>query len=88
MTKKDTFLQIRVQPEKKNEFEKICNSMGITTSAALSIFINATINKNGIPFPVTAKPDDDIEFVSAESAEKLSKDIMTKYHNAFERLAQ
>jgi addiction module RelB/DinJ family antitoxin len=88
MTKKDTFFQIRVQPEVKTEFEKICSSIGISPSTAMTIFINATINTKGIPFPVTAKPDNDTTFVSKERAEKVGKEIMTKYHSAFERLAE
>jgi addiction module RelB/DinJ family antitoxin len=88
MTKKDSYFQIRVKPDVKYEFEKICNNMGISPSTAVSIFINATINKRGIPFPVTAKTDNEIEFVSEERALELGKEIMTKYHNAFERLAE
>ncbi|MDR0992596.1 MAG: type II toxin-antitoxin system RelB/DinJ family antitoxin [Ruminococcus sp.] len=88
MTKKDNYIQIRVQPEIKSEFEKICSRMGISPSTAMSIFINATINTKGIPFPVTAKSHNDIEFVSENRADELSKEIMTKYHTAFERLAE
>jgi DNA-damage-inducible protein J len=88
VTKKDTFFQIRVQPEVKNEFEKICSSIGISPSTAMTIFINATINQNGIPFPVKAKSDNDIEFVSEARATELSKEIMSTYRDAFERLAQ
>ncbi|MDR0974828.1 MAG: type II toxin-antitoxin system RelB/DinJ family antitoxin [Ruminococcus sp.] len=87
MTKKESYIQIRVQPEVKTEFEKICSIIGISPSTAVSIFINATINTKGIPFPVTAKHNE-IEYVSEERAEKLGRDIMSKYHSAFERLAE
>jgi addiction module RelB/DinJ family antitoxin len=87
MTKKDNYIQIRVQPDIKTEFERICSIMGMSPSTAMSIFINATINTKGIPFPVTAKSNS-IEFVSENRANELSKEIMSKYHSAFERLAE
>jgi addiction module RelB/DinJ family antitoxin len=87
MTKKDNYIQIRVQPNVKIEFERICSIMGMSPSTAMSIFINATINTKGIPFPVTAKSNN-IEFVSENRADELSKEIMSKYHSAFERLAE
>ena len=41
----------------KQQFDRICDTIGISPSTAISIFIKGVINNNGIPFPVTAPPD-------------------------------
>ena len=40
----------RIDATTKQQFEKICATIGISPSNALSIFIRSVINNNGIPF--------------------------------------
>ncbi|MBQ3736398.1 MAG: type II toxin-antitoxin system RelB/DinJ family antitoxin [Candidatus Methanomethylophilaceae archaeon] len=40
----------------KNRFEKTCESMGISMSAALNMFVTAVVNEQRIPFEIKAKP--------------------------------
>ena len=47
----------RIDEATKQQFDRICNVIGITPSNALSIFIRGVINYNGIPFVLTAPPD-------------------------------
>ena len=44
----------RIDYETKQQFDKVCNNIGISPSNALSMFIKGVINNNGIPFSVTA----------------------------------
>jgi len=37
----------------KQQFENVCESIGISPSNAISVFIKGVINSNGIPFQVT-----------------------------------
>ena len=41
----------------KQRFDGVCESIGISPSNALNIFIKGVINHNGIPFSVTAPPE-------------------------------
>ena len=52
---KVSMLKIRVCPRKKQQFRKIVRSCGLTMSAALSLFIQKTINNQAIPFDIKAK---------------------------------
>ena len=47
----------RIDEATKQQFDRICNVIGITPSNALSIFIRGVINHNGIPFVLTAPPE-------------------------------
>ena len=49
MAKTET-VHTRVTPEIKNKADKIYASLGLTTSQAIMLFLNATVNCNGLPF--------------------------------------
>ena len=48
---------IRLEPEKKEEFSKICDSMGLSVSGAINLFINKVLQTRRIPFEITADSD-------------------------------
>ena len=54
----------RVTEDIKNQAEKIFNSLGLTTSQAIMLFLTATVNHNGMPFELTLpkKEDQDLSF--------------------------
>jgi len=57
----------RIDEATKQQFDKICEVIGISPSNALSIFIKSVINNNGIPFNAVAPP----EMVSKMSREAV-----------------
>ena len=58
ITKRGVFVSIqistRIDAATKQQFDRICVSIGISPSNALSIFIRSVINNNGIPFYLAA----------------------------------
>jgi DNA-damage-inducible protein J len=48
---------IRLESEKKEEFSRICDSMGLTVSAAINVFVNKVLQCRRIPFEITADGD-------------------------------
>ncbi|MCL1849180.1 MAG: type II toxin-antitoxin system RelB/DinJ family antitoxin [Clostridiales bacterium] len=44
----------RIDEATKQQFDQICEAIGISPSSALSAFIKSVINHNGIPFSMTA----------------------------------
>ena len=57
----------RIDADTKQQFDRICASIGISPSNALSIFIRSVINNNGIPFTLVAPQ---------LTTEKMSRDAM------------
>lgn len=83
---KTEIIHTRVSPETKNECEYIFSKLGITTSYAITLFLNQVILRKGIPFEVTLPEKEDLvafaENVSSVDAGKPSekaKQIMRLY---------
>ena len=47
----------RVTADIKEKADKIFNRLGLTTSQAITLFLTASVNKNGLPFELTLLDD-------------------------------
>ena len=63
---KSALIQTRVEPDLKAEVERILREIGISTSEAITIFLNRVKLENGIPF--------ELKLPNAKSLEAI-KDI-------------
>ncbi|MBQ1833492.1 MAG: type II toxin-antitoxin system RelB/DinJ family antitoxin [Treponema sp.] len=52
-------ISIKTDNETKIEFTKFCDKVGITVSAAINLFMKATIRENRIPFEIRAERERD-----------------------------
>ena len=50
-----TTLSIRIDEGVKNQFEQLCNEIGLTISAAINLFAKTVIRQREIPFKLSAK---------------------------------
>jgi DNA-damage-inducible protein J len=48
---------IRLETDKKEEFSKICDNMGLSVSAAINVFVNKVLQCRRIPFEISADGD-------------------------------
>jgi addiction module RelB/DinJ family antitoxin len=60
-------ISTRIDEATKQQFDKVCEKIGISPSNAISMFIKGVINNNGIPFNVVAPP---------EQSPKMTKESM------------
>lgn len=63
-----TTITTRVALEDKKNFEAFCESVGITPSTAINIFVKCTLKEGKIPFEISADP-----FYSAANQARLEK---------------
>lgn len=84
--RKTEIVHTRVSPETKAECDYIFNKLGITTSYAITIFLNQVSLRKGLPFEVILPEKEDLvsfaENVSSVDAGKPSekaKKIMRLY---------
>lgn len=54
-----TTLNIRVNKDLKKQSDVILSLLGLNTSTAVNIFLNAVVRNNGIPFSLTLNPNND-----------------------------
>lgn len=52
-----TMINFRIDEDVKKQMEEVCAKMGLTMTAALSLFINKVTMERRIPFEITADPD-------------------------------
>lgn len=59
-----------VDEEIKDDFENICNQLGVSTSTMLTLFVEKVANEQQIPFEVSIDP-----FYSRENQERLIESV-------------
>ena len=84
--KKSEIVHTRVLPETKAECDYIFNKLGITTSYAITMFLNQVVLRRGMPFDLVLPEKEDLvsfaENISSVDAGKPSekaKQIMRLY---------
>jgi DNA-damage-inducible protein J len=53
-----TNVNIRMDSRLKSQFETFCGNVGLTMSAAFNVFATAAVQRQKIPFEITAENDD------------------------------
>ena len=48
-------VSVRMEDETKKKFETFCDSVGITVSAAVNMFVKMTIREDRLPFDVKGR---------------------------------
>ena len=69
-----TNINIRIDANRKKEFEEFCEAVGLTMTAAFNIFIQRTLRDYRIPFDIGA------EMPNAETKEAI-KEVQRMYGN-------
>ncbi len=64
-------LTARVDEADKSEFDSFCNSVGLTTSAAINMYVKAVLRERRIPFEI--RQDD--PFYSASNQAYIMKSV-------------
>lgn len=79
MAKTET-VHTRVTQEIKEQADKIYAKIGLTTSQAISLFLTATINNNGLPFELKVpEEDEDLKFaISIATVDGVEPDEKAK----------
>lgn len=49
---------MRIDPQLKDEANKVFDELGLSLSGAVTIFLKAVVREQGIPFSMNIRPDD------------------------------
>lgn len=71
LMKKTETIHARVTPEIKKQAEAIFQSVGLTTSQAITLFLKAAVNHNGLPFSLNIPTDVEKELNFATAISKV-----------------
>ncbi len=67
-------INIRVDDALKEKADVLFNSLGMTLTSAVNIFISQAVREGGLPFAVTTRTGND-SFYSSESTGRLKESI-------------
>lgn len=73
-----TTLNLRVDKSVKKDCEKVLNELGISMSAAITLYLKMIVRHNGIPF--------DLRVVKNEPKKKTAKTIDPEFDDDFDDL--
>ena len=69
---KTTTFQMRINPEIKARAEDVFSSYGMTLTDAVNIFIQQSLNTNGLPFLLSPENG---EYLKAKSVQRLMAEV-------------
>ncbi|MGL1930244.1 MAG: type II toxin-antitoxin system RelB/DinJ family antitoxin [Desulfotalea sp.] len=67
---KTEILSTRIDPDIKNNFNNICDSIGLSPSQAIKLFVHGVINHGGIPFELKAKQPNQASIAAMEELQQ------------------
>ena len=73
-----TNLSIRMNVETKKEAEAMFDSMGMSLTTAINIFIKQSLRTRSIPFQITMDTPNAVTLAAMEEARKLASDSNAK----------
>ena len=74
-----TSMNIRIDSDLKKNMEAIFSELGLTTSAAFTIFAKAVVRNEGIPFKLTLRPN--VETLQAMDDALYGRNLSKAYDN-------
>ena len=80
-------LNVRIDEDLKRQSEKIFNELGLTMSAALTVFLRQTVRSNGIPFEMRLyTPNEDT--IAAIEDVNLGHNMSRTFHSVKELMEE
>ena len=68
---KQSTISIRVDENLKKSFDELCDSFGLSNTAAMTIFMKAVVRERRIPFELRAETEAEIRAKSMEAFDML-----------------
>lgn len=80
-------VSIKMDDATKTQFAEFCESIGLTTSAAINMFAKRVVRDNKIPFEITGAPKPSEQLLAAaKEAEAIESDPTAKGFTSIEDL--
>ena len=85
-----TNMTIRIDSDVRNQMNDICSKLGMTTSTAINLFINAFVREKGMPFAISLKNDNKtiVETINRAQMLKDADEILNQFASDYERMAK
>ena len=79
-------IQVRIDDEKKNEIDSLFSELGFDTPTAIKIFLNKSLEEQGLPFKVKKLLPNNKTVEAMKEAKLISNNTNTKRYKNFSEL--
>ncbi len=84
---KTTVINVRTEPEIKEQVERLYKSMGVSLSDAINMFLYKSIDYRGLPFELCRKiPDAEAIAAMKEADDITSGKVQSKSYSSFHNM--
>ena len=73
-----TNLNVRTNHEIKDQAEAVFNELGLTMTAAINLFLKASIRERGLPFALNLDTPNSLTKATIEEGQRLADDLSVK----------
>lgn len=81
-----TNLNIRTDKTIKEQADQIYSELGLSMTAAINMFLRATIRTNGIPFSLTLNEPNQTTIEAIEEGRRIARDPNVKGYHSIDEL--
>ena len=81
-----TNLNVRTDKTIKEQADQIYSELGLSMTAAINMFLRATIRTNGIPFSLTLNEPNQTTIEAIEEGRRIARDPNVKGYHSIDEL--
>lgn len=81
-----TNLNIRADKEVKEKADRLFNELGLTMTAAINLFLRASIREQGIPFNLKLDTPNQATIEAIKEGKRIAKDSTAKGYHSIDEL--
>ncbi|WP_018211125.1 type II toxin-antitoxin system RelB/DinJ family antitoxin [Desulfitobacterium hafniense] len=81
-----TNINIRMDENLKQDFDRLCSELGLTMTTAFNIFAKTMVRQNGIPFPVSLGMPNVETLAAINEIQRMKQEPNKKLYSSFSEL--
>lgn len=81
-----TNINIRMDENLKQDFDRLCGELGLTMTTAFNIFAKTMVRQNGIPFPVSLDMPNAETLAAINEIQRMKQEPNKKLYSSFSEL--
>lgn len=81
-----TNINIRMDEALKQDFERLCNELGLNMTTAFNIFARTVVRQSGLPFPVTLDKPNGETLAAIAEIQRMKGEPNKKLYSSFSEL--
>jgi DNA-damage-inducible protein J len=83
-----TNINIRMDENLKRDFDALCSNLGLTMTAAFTVFAKAVVRQQGIPFEISMNIPNAETLAAIEEVQVMENNLNKRLYNNFSEILE